>query len=121
MTGKQQKALAALIRAPTRAAAAEEAGVGTSTLRRWLHEDAEFQAAYRAAMSELLEDASTQAKRNLSRALSVLAEIMETGDSAQVRVSAARSTLAYSLKLTEAADILARIDAVEKRLEEAAK
>ena len=118
MTGKKEKALAALIRAPTRAAAAKEAGVGVSTLRRWMREDEDFQAAYKAALSELLEDASAQSKKNLKRALDVLSEIMKSGENSQVRISAARSTLEYALKLTEAVDIVARMDALEKMLSE---
>ena len=119
MTGKKEKALAALIRAPTRAAAAHEAGVGVSTLRRWMREDADFRAAYKEALAELLEDASAQAKQNLTRALDVLAEIMESGENSQVRISAARSALEYSLKLTEAVDVVARMDALEKMIAEA--
>ena len=120
MTGKKEKVLAALIsiRAPTRAIAAKEAGVSASTLRRWMREDEDFRAAYKEALTELLEDASAQAKQNLTRALDVLAEIMESGENSQVRISAARSTLEYSLKLTEAVDIVARMDALEKMLSE---
>ena len=119
MTLMQKKALAALIRAPTRAAAAREAGVGVSTLRRWMREDADFRAAYKEALGELLEDASAQSKRNLSRALDVLAEIMESGENSQARITAARSTLEYSLKLTEAVDVQQRLDALEEKLLEA--
>ena len=118
MTGKKEKALAALIRAPTRAAAAREAGVGISTLRRWMREDADFRVAYKEALAELLEDASAQAKQNLTRALDVLAEIMESGENSQVRISAARSALEYSLKLHEAADVEERIAALEAQLAE---
>ena len=119
MTGKQQKALAALIRAPTRAAAAKEAGVGVSTLRRWMREDEDFRGAYREALTELLEDASAQAMQNLTRALDVLAEVMATGENSQVRITAARSALEYSLKLTEAVDVQQRLDALEEKLLEA--
>ena len=119
MTGKKEKALAALIRAPTRAEAARAAGVGVSTLRRWMKEDAVFRAGYKAALTELLEDASAQSKKNLSRALDVLAEIMERGENSQVRISAARSALEYGLKLTEAVDIVTRLGELEKKLSEA--
>ena len=118
MTQRQQKALAALIRAPTRAAAAEAAGVGVSTLRRWLKEDKAFQAAYREALSELLEDASAQAKGNLSRALDVLTEIMRKGENSQVRITAARSMLEYGLKLHDAAEVERRLSDLEQMFEE---
>lgn len=117
MTNRQQKALVALIRAPTIEAAAETAGVGYSTLRRWMREDTEFKIAYRAALDELLQDASAQAKQSLSPALKALGEIVEDeGQPATARISAARSILEYGLKLTETVDILARLDALEGSL-----
>ena len=82
-----------------------------------MKEDANFRDGYKAALTELLEDASAQSKKNLSRALDVLAEIMEKGENSQVRISAARSALEYGLKLTEAVDITNRLDAIEKALE----
>jgi transposase len=119
LTVRQKKALAALLRSPTKAAAAEATGVGVSTIRRWLKEDREFRTAYREALEELLEDASAQAKRNLSRALDVLAEIMvDESESAQARITAARSTLEYTLKLTDIVDIAARMDELENTLRE---
>ena len=117
MTNRQQKALVALIRAPTIEAAAEKAGVGYSTLRRWMREDTAFKIAYRAAFDELLQDASAQAKQSLSPALKALGEIVEDeGQPATARISAARSILEYGLKLTETVDILARLDALEGSL-----
>lgn len=106
-----------MIRAPTIEAAAETAGVGHSTLRRWMREDVEFKIAYRAAFDELLQDASAQAKQSLSPALKALGEIVEDeGQPATARISAARSILEYGLKLTETVDILARLDALEGSL-----
>lgn len=119
MTVKQQKALAALISSPTRAEAAKRAGVGVTTLRRWLSEDDAFRAAYRAALAELLEDASKQSKQSLSMALDVLREIMHDGENAQTRIQAARSTLEYALKLHEAAEVEARMDELEQRISKA--
>lgn len=116
MTGRQQKALAALIRAPTLAAAAAEAGVGVSTLRRWMREDTAFIAAYKRALDELLQDASAQSKKNLSAALDVLAQIMEGGENSQARIAAAKATIEYSLRLNEAVDVVERLARLEKSL-----
>ena len=119
MTGKQQKALAELIRGPTVEAAARAAHVGYSTLRRWLKEDEEFQREYRAAVSQLVEDATTQARQSLAPALSALREIVEDGEyPAAVRVQASRSLLEYGMKLTDRSDVVARMDALEKMLAE---
>ena len=88
-------------------------------MRRWMREDEDFRGAYREALTELLEDASAQAMQNLTRALDVLAEVMATGENSQVRITAARSALEYSLKLTEAVDVQQRLDALEEKLLEA--
>lgn len=117
MTGRQQKALAALIRAPTMAAAAKDAGVGISTLRRWLREDPAFVTAYRAALDELLKDASAQSKKNLSTALDVLAQIMENGENSQARIAAAKATIEYGLRLNEAVDVVERLEKLERAID----
>ena len=118
MTNRQQKALVALIRAPTIEAAADTAGVGYSTLRRWMREDTEFKAAYQAEMGALLEDASAQSKKSLSTALSVLTQVMEESENPQARIAAARATIEYTLRLNEAADVERRLAALEAGGEE---
>lgn len=118
LTQKQNRALIALLTQPTREEAAKAAGITSKTLRGYL-EDTEFQAAYKTALAELLEDATTQAKQSLNPALTALREITEDGgQQAQARVSAARSLLEYSLKLTEQTDILAQLQELEKWREE---
>lgn len=119
LTQKQNRALIALLTQPTREEAAKAAGITSKTLRGYL-EDPEFQAAYKTALAELLEDATTQAKQSLNPALTALREITEDGgQQAQARVSAARSLLEYSLKLTEQTDILEKLRELEKWREEA--
>ena len=61
MTAKQAKALSALLNNPTQERAAAAAGIGISTLKRYLA-DPDFQAEYQKAMSKLIEGAATQAK-----------------------------------------------------------
>ena len=118
MTVRQQKAIAAMISAPTLEQAARDARIGTSTLRRWLKEDPAFIRAYNDALTELLTDATAKAKRNVSCALDVLVDVMQNGESSQVRVTAARSTIEYALKLHDAAEMTQRLQALEKRIEE---
>ncbi len=109
MTSRQQKALAALIRAPTVEAAARSSGIGYGTIRRWLREE-EFKAAYKTALDEIVDDAAAQAKHCLAQAFDTLSEIMQNkGISPMARVGAARAALEYGLRLTEANDIIAQI------------
>ena len=113
MTAKQAKALQALLTHSTQAAAAQAAGVGLSTLKRYLN-DEEFQREYQKALSGLIAEAAAQAKQSLSPALSTLQEVMQDADqNGQVRVSAARSLLEFGMKLTEQADILNRLQELE--------
>ena len=113
MTPKQQKALLALLSQPTKSKAAEAAGIAPKTLRCYL-EDPEFQAEYKKAFSGMVEDAVRQSQQSLAPALATLREIVEdNGLDAQPRISAARSILEYSLKLTEQNDILAKLEALE--------
>ncbi len=115
MTAAQKRALAALIQGPTIEAAAKAANVGYTTLRRWLKDNKDFQTAYRASMSELLEGAENEARRSLSSALSVLKEIMEdSGTPPPARIQAARSVLEYGLRLVEAVDIDRRVSDLEE-------
>ena len=113
MNPKQIKALQALLTQPTKAAAAKEAGIDESTLRRYLS-DPEFQKEYKAAFSQLVQDATRQAQQSLSPAISALRDIVEDdNENSSARIAAARSLLEYGLRLTEFSDILAELEAVE--------
>lgn len=116
MTPKQNKVLAALLTAPSKAAAAQAAGISPRTLRDYLA-DPTFRQEYQRAFAGLVEDATRQAQKSLSPALSTLREIVEDkGEDAQARISAARAILSNGLKLTETTDILTRLDELEKSL-----
>lgn len=118
MTTRQTKAIAALVSEPTKRAAAEKAGISESTLRSYL-QDPSFQEAYREAFSDLMVDATHQAQRNLSPALSTLREIAEDGEQpATARISAARGLLEFGLKLSEYHDIAAKMQELEKIVKE---
>lgn len=117
MTPRQQKALAALLTSPSKAAAAKAAGIAPRTLRDYLA-DPEFQAAYRDAFGNMVEDATRQAQQAISPALSTLREIVEDKDEdAQARISAARAILSHGLKLIETTDILNRLQELETAME----
>lgn len=102
----------------TKADAARAAGVGESTLRTYL-QDPEFMERYREAFTGILEDATREAQRSISPAISTLKEIMEDGDEqAQARIQASRSILEYAVKLTEQLDVMGRMAELEKAVVE---
>ena len=114
VTPRKEKALQALLVSRTRAEAAKMAGIGESTLRGYM-QNTEFVERYELAFSDMVRDAAQQAKQTLSPALSTLKEIMmDQEEPAQARITAARSILEYSLKLTEQADILEQLRELEK-------
>lgn len=118
MTLKQTKALAALLTQPTKEKAAQAAGIGLTTLKRYL-DDPAFKGEYQKAVAGLIEDAASQAKQSLSPALSCLQDIVEDDhETATARIQAARSLLEYGLRLTEIADIMRQLQELEQwRLE----
>ena len=117
MTPRQQKALAALLTSPSKAAAAKAAGISPRTLRDYLS-DQSFQAAYRDAFGNMVEDATRQAQQAISPALSTLREIVEDREEdAQARISASRAILSHGLKLIETTDILNRLRELETAME----
>lgn len=116
LSARQQRALAALLAAPTAKQAAEMANISERQMKRY-RADTNFRAAYQEAQTELLEGAVNQSRRSLTGALTALAEIAEDANAPPAaRVSAARAVIELCLKLGEQHDILQRIDELEKIL-----
>ena len=114
MTPRKEKALQALLVSRTRAEEAATAKIGESTLREYM-KDPEFIQRYKEAFGDMVRDAARQGQQTLSPALSTLREIMEDQEeSAQARISAARSVLEYSMRLSEQVDILEQLQELEK-------
>ena len=119
MTARQKKALAALISSPTVKAAAKASNVGYSTLRRWLKDDAEFAQAYRDVASEIMDNAVFLARNSITPALLTLRQIIaDKEQNGAVRSQASRTLLEYGARLTERADVLERLDKLEKSMQE---
>ena len=78
-------------------------------------QDAEFVERYKRAFGDMVQDATRQAQRTISPALSTLREIMEDREEqTTARISAARSILEYALKLSEQTDILEQLRELEQ-------
>lgn len=113
MTPNKERALQALLTQPTKKAAAEAVGISTRTLQTYLA-DPEFQAEYKKAFGQLVDDATRQAQQSLNPAISALRSIVEDDDeNSSARISAARTLLEYGLRLTEISDILSELSTVE--------
>lgn len=114
MTPNKEKLLAALLTSRTKKEAAAAAGISDRTMRSYF-EDKEFCQRYREAFAGVVQDATRRAQQLLEPALSTLQTVMEDEEiPAQARITAARSIIDYSLKLTEQADILEQLRELEE-------
>lgn len=119
MTPRKQKALAALLTSPTIEQAAKAAGVGNTSLRRWLREDQEFKEAYQTELAQIVKGASALAKRCMSPALLTLLQVVEDETVATTaRIAAARALLEHCPRVMETGDVLDRLEALEQEMEE---
>src|SRR4029453_10303841 len=109
LTHKQERAIAALLVAPSITAAAQQIGVNENTLLRWL-KDAAFQTTYRDARRAVVQHAIVQVQRATGEAVETLRNVMQDSESpASARVSAAKAVLDTAIKAIEVEDLEARI------------
>ena len=113
MTPNEERALSALLTSKTKLEAAEKAGITDRTMRRYF-ENPEFCQRYREAFAGVVQDATRRAQQLLEPALSTLQTVMEDEEiPAQARITAARSIIDYSMRLTEQNDIMQQLDELE--------
>jgi hypothetical protein len=113
LTRKQDQAIAALLSAPTIPEAAQQAGVGEHTLRRWL-QDAAFSEAYRAARRQVVQQAIVQVQRATKKAVETLLGVMaDNAAPSSAKVRAAQVILDLALRVVELEDIETRLVALE--------
>jgi len=114
LTRKQEKAIAALLLKPTIADAAKEAGIGETTLWRWLQLE-EFQNAFKDAKRKTVEQAIAQLVQVSSEAVKTLSDIMQDKTApASARVSAAKAVLEMTFRADEREQLIERIEELEK-------
>ena|SRR5450432_116306 len=115
-TRKTRDAIAALLATPTISEAAEAAGVGESTLWRWM-QDPEFQRAYRQAQDRVFDGSLGALQAATTGVVDALKRNLSCGQP-NAEVSAARTILDFTMKARELMDLTARIDDLERRLAE---
>lgn len=117
----KEKIMTALLSSSSQAEAAEKCGITDRTIRTYL-DDPGFYSEYRRRKSELVTDAARQIQASYTAAINALNGIVSSQLAPDgVKISAARALLEYGLKFTEQADVITRLENLEKRLEEKAK
>lgn len=113
LTGKQRKAVEALLTTGEVTAAAKEVGVHRDTIHRWMKQPA-FLDAVREAESRALDDLSRLLVRLGRTAAATLAKAMnDPAAPYATRVTAANAALSRLLQLRELAALEARVRALE--------
>jgi hypothetical protein len=105
LTSKQEALIAALLTEPNHAAAATKAGVGKTTLYRWMQLPA-FRAAYDEARRELVKSAIGRIQAGTGQAVETLLEVARQGRRDGDRVRAAGILLDHALRGLPDAQVL---------------
>ena len=115
LTPSQERAIAALLTARSVAAAARQANVGQSTLRRWLREDDNFQTQFRQYRQEALSHAALILQLGAAEAVWIMRELIRTNAPVErTRVSLIRTAIEYAFRSAVYLDIIDRVKALEK-------
>src|SRR5215213_1130733 len=109
---REESAIAALLACPTIEAAAQQAGVGESTLRGWLRDPA-FQQRYRAARRQVVEQSIAQLQQGTTEAVAALRRNLTCGLPA-AEIAAAKAVMDYSVKAIELVDLAERVEQLEQ-------
>lgn len=117
LSRKQEQAISGLLATPTVSEAASAAGVGESTLRRWMKDDG-FAEEYRIARRQSVAAALSNLSRIGSQAVRTLEEVMsDTNATPSSRVSAAKAALDVIVKVCEQEDLERRVAAIEAAID----
>ena len=115
LTPSQERAIRALLTARSVAAAARQANVGQSTLRRWLREDDNFQNDLRQYRQEALSHAALILQQRAAEAVCIMHELIQSGRPVdRGRVSLIRTAIEYAFRAAVYLDIIDRVKALEK-------
>lgn len=118
LSGKQERAIVALLNEPSVSRAAQACGINQKTIHRWLDEPV-FSRAYRKARREAFAQAIAATQRYAPLAVQTLAKIMADGTlSVSARVSAATALLKFSRDSIELDDLAQRLDDLERSIKD---
>jgi transposase-like protein len=110
----QDRAITALLQCRSVAAAARQAKVGQSTLRRWLREDQDFQTALRCLREQALTHAAMRLQESASVAVDTLYGLLASKDRIEPgRASLIRTAIDFAFRSGAHSDLVERIAALE--------
>lgn len=110
---REEAAIAALLACSTLEAAAEQAGVAGSTLRGWLREPS-FQARYRVARRQVVEQAISELQQVAGEAVTALRRNLTCGVPAS-EIAAAKAIIDQAVKGMELLDLAAEVAELKRQ------
>lgn len=115
LTARQRRFIPVLISCATFTEACEKGRLNRTTLYKWL-KDPEFKREVDRQREEVAQEAMGLLSNNLTRAVEVLAGLLEDNDK-RLRRFAAKDVVEYFLKHKELREVEERLMAIEQRLE----
>jgi len=111
----QQRALVALLQERSIAAAARQTGIGERTIRRWLHDDPDFQAELSQVRQQYLAHAATRLQSSASQAVQTLLDLLASKDHIEPgRAALVRTALDFAFRAGSYTDLAERLDDLEE-------
>ena len=119
LTARQQQLLVELVKNTDLQQAARTAGVGRTTVYRWL-EDSRFAAALARLRNEAMKDALDSVKALTTRAAQELVGLLDTEDERLKRLLC-NDILGHAIKVRELEEIERRLVRMEERMNQETK
>ena len=114
LTPGQERTIRAMLTARS-IAAARQADVGQSTLRRWLREDHNFQNKLRQFREQALSHAALLLQQGAAQAVAIMYELIQSGRPIEPgRVTLIRTAIEFAFRAAIYCDIIERVKALEK-------
>jgi superfamily I DNA and/or RNA helicase len=114
LTPVQQGVITALLESRTMVDAADKAGIGRTTLYRWLRVDKNFRDEFRGVRRETMRHTTARLQEISKSAVEALLKIIvDPKTPSAARVSAIRTALDYAYRAVELEDIEGRLVDVE--------
>ena len=115
LTPGQERAIQAMITERSIAAAARQADVRQSTLRRWLREDDNFQEKLRQFREQALSHAALLLQQGVATAIVIMHELIQSeGRIDPGRVALIKTAIEFAFRAAVYCDIMDRVKDLEK-------
>jgi hypothetical protein len=111
----REQAIVALLSEPSIGQAAARCKIGEKTLRRWLTDDAAFQAEFAAARHAIFQAAIARIPTLTITAVSTLADLLGDTHPPAVRLGAARTVAELGQHQYDGETIMRKLDEIEAR------